>query len=63
MPYKIIRFYENDHDPDIIATGLTLRAAQRHCKDPETSSETAQRPDAVKRTAEYGRWFHGYEAE
>lgn len=38
--YKIIRFYKDDWDRNIvIETGLTREEAQAHCKDPTTSTE------------------------
>ena len=65
MPtYKIVRFYESDdHETEVIATGLTLVEAQAHCNDDETSSTTAASKEGLMRTARYGRWFDGYTDE
>jgi len=49
--YKIIRFYKDNSHPDhheIIETGLTLKEAQEHCRDHETSTD---------------EYFDGYEEE
>jgi hypothetical protein len=64
--YKIIRFYadsERGKGKRVVARGLTLKEAQKHCKDPETSSRTATRPSAKTRTRRYGAWFDGYTEE
>jgi hypothetical protein len=60
MAYRIIRYYEGNHDNETVKQGLTLSEAQAHCQDPETSSNTATDPEAVRRTAERGNWFEGY---
>lgn len=60
MAYKIVRHYfahPGGIRRRVIERGLTLEAAQKHCQDPETSSSTATKPAAVRRT----RWFDGYE--
>lgn len=62
--YKVVRRYFNDeHWPEVIVRGLTLKQAQAHCNDPETSSSTATSPAAVERTERMGPWFDGYEEE
>lgn len=62
--YRLLRFYFRDeYDTEILRRGLTLEEAQAHCKDPETSSTTAQSETAQSRTAERGPWFDGYEQE
>ncbi len=58
--YTVKRFY-NLRSPITIKTGLTLEQAQAHCRDPETSSQTATNHHAVKRTREMGSWFDGYD--
>lgn len=59
--YKIIRFYQDQNwEPEVIMTGLTLAQARAHCKSRETSSTTATSPEATARTAERGPWFDGY---
>jgi hypothetical protein len=62
MPYKIIRMYQN-HDirSKTIKTGLTLKEAQKHCQDPETSSRTCTTSAGKARTKRCGPWFEGYE--
>ena len=62
--YMIVRFYRDAQiRRRVIATGLTLEAAQEHCNDPETSSSTATGKHARARTRKLGAWFDGYEAE
>lgn len=61
--YKITRGYFNEYPKEVIRTGLTLRQAQSHCQDPETSSKTCKLPENVRRTEVYGPWFDGYEEE
>jgi len=58
--YRIVRHYFHG-GKRTIATGLTLRQAQEHCKDPETSSSTATSSAARARTRKLGPWFDGYE--
>jgi hypothetical protein len=60
--YKIVRYYQ-EHGKRIVERGLTLEAAQRHCNDPETSSRTATKAAAVRRTRVKGPWFDGYTRE
>ena len=59
--YKVIRIFQ---DPDIaqevVATGLTLKQAQKHCQDPETSSTTCTNDAGLARTRLRGDWFDGY---
>jgi hypothetical protein len=61
--YKIIRRFFNDHPPEVIETGLTLKAAQKHCKNPENSSHTATGHSEVNLTKRVGPWFDSYEKE
>lgn len=60
--YKIVRSYHPAEDkPDkLIKTGLTLEEAQSHCRDPETSSNTAS-PETC--AASPGQWFDSYDEE
>jgi hypothetical protein len=60
--YKIVRHYFKG-DKRTIETGLTLREAQAHCNDPETSSSTASSPAAKRRTTIKGPWFDRYTEE
>lgn len=62
--YKIVRFYQDDNVPrETITTGLTREQAQAHCKDPESSSNTATGEHAAARTKQSGAWFDGFEEE
>jgi len=62
--YNIVRFYKDDNlQQEVIESGLTLEEAQDHCNDPETSSRTAQCPEATERTQQCGDWFDGYRKE
>jgi hypothetical protein len=60
MSYKIVRMFFKG-GKRTIKTGLTLEQAQKHCSDPETSSKTATKYAARKRTEMRGPWFDGYE--
>ena len=41
MKYKIVRYYRNINKRSrTIKKGLDLGAAQAHCRDPKTSTET-----------------------
>jgi hypothetical protein len=66
--YKIIRFFygyvpleAERRRPRTIKTGLTLKEAQEHCKNPETSSSTCKLAANVRYTKTHGPWFDGYE--
>jgi hypothetical protein len=62
--YKIVRFYEDkERGKRVVERGLTLEAAQKHCKSPEASSRTATSPSAKTCTRRYGPWFEGYTKE
>lgn len=62
--YNIIRFYQNDRRPRVMRRGLTLKQAQEHCNDPETSSKSKASLQSPKTQARYDReqlhWFDGY---
>ena len=61
--YKIVRMYESGKRSQVLARGMTLAEAQEWCRDPETSSSTAQSRQAKRRTAYSGRWFDGFTKE
>lgn len=62
--YKIRRFHFRDSEPTVtLKRGLTLEEAQEHCSDPETSSSTCTRSDAVMYFEEHGPFFDGYDEE
>lgn len=62
--YKIKRLYFDESKPArTIKRGLTLEQAQAHCSDPETSSSTATKAAAKRRTEQHGPWFDAYESE
>ena len=65
MTYKIVRFHFNDEKwkPLTMKTGLTLEEAQKHCKDPETSSSTCKSVKNLAYTEQRGAWFDGYEQQ
>lgn len=46
--YKIVRFFRDDRDSEIIKTGLSLEAAQAHCSREDTHGDG---------------WFDGYTEE
>jgi len=62
--YSITRMFQDGTlSSQLIRTGLTLKQAQAHCSNPETSSSTATSPAARERTERFGPWFDGYDAE
>lgn len=61
--YRVTRLYRDRDATRVIARGLTLDAARRHCQHPETSSSTATMPDAIEHTRHHGPWFDSYERE
>ena len=64
MTYRIVRFYfSRPGTSRTIKRGLTLKQAQAHCHDPETSSSTALSGEAHRRTLKVGQWFDGYTEE
>ena len=58
--YRVVRYYSKGGRRTIIDC-CTLEEAQRHCSDPETSSQTATSAAARRITRRNGPWFHGYE--
>ena len=61
--YKIVRNYFRGHTKRTIKSGLTLREAQTHCKDPEASSATCEKAENKRRTHQLGPWFDSYVME
>ena len=65
--YKVVRFYLDrgleTSRRRTIKKGLTLEEAQTHCRDPNTSSNTATTAYAKRITRRYGAWFDGYVKE
>ena len=62
--YKIVRMFQRDGVKSrVVKRGLTLDEAQAHCRDPETSSKTAAKYDARKRTERFGPWFDGFDPD
>jgi len=59
--YKIVRHYRDSYRTRTIDTGLTLKEAQAHCSDPETSSSTCTSAASKRITRRNGDWFDGYE--
>lgn len=57
--YNIVRFYLHGRSR-VVKRGLTLKQAQAHCSDPETSSSTCTKASGKRRTRERGSWFDGY---
>jgi hypothetical protein len=62
MKYSIIRKHFNGEDV-LLEIGLTLKQAQEHCSNPDTSSRTCKSRSAMLYTQEHGAWFDCYEAE
>lgn len=59
--YKIVRVYRDSDRRDTIRRHLSLAEAQKHCRNPETSSSTATSFSAQRRTELHGPWFDSYE--
>lgn len=58
--YNVVRYYYDGTRREVVKRGLTLEQAQAHCRNPETSSRTCQKPKNVARTKAEGPWFDGY---
>ena len=62
--YKVIRMFQAPHrDSRVLRANLTLKQAQTHCQNPETSSSTCTTLDNKNYTRRYGPWFDGYEEQ
>jgi hypothetical protein len=59
MSYDIVRYFFRG-ESHIIAQDLTREEAQAHCKNPETSSNTATTAASRRRTARLGPWFDSW---
>lgn len=62
--YKVQRVFR-DH-PGVkrtLKTGLSLKQAQAHCSDPETSSSTCTSARLHAYTRQHGPWFDSYTEE
>lgn len=47
--YRVVRYFEDDDtEPEVISTGLTLEQARTHCRREDTKGHN---------------WFDGYEKE
>ncbi len=46
----------------VIKRNVTLKEAQNHCRDPETSSKTCTSYVGKARTKRLGAWFDGYDS-
>jgi hypothetical protein len=59
--YKIVRMYFNDDiNTKTIKRNLSLKEAQKHCRDKETSSSTCTLEKNLNHTKKYGAWFDGF---
>ena len=61
--YKVVRFYKDRERGRALLHHVTLEEAQKHCHDPETSSETCTKSINRRRTRRLGAWFDGYTEE
>lgn len=61
--YKIVRTFLKHDQTQVIKSGLTLAQAQKHCRDPETSSSTCTDPKLIDLTGRVGPWFDGYDKQ
>lgn len=60
--YKIVRHYQYG-SKRTVSRGLSLEQAQKHCDDPEASSDTCASSAGKRRTKTRGPWFDGYYKE
>ena len=58
--YCIVRFFRDDRPRRVMRRGLTLAAAQAHCRSPETSSRTCTTSRCKAYTRRVGEWFDGF---
>ena len=55
--YKIVRQFFNTNRKLTVKTNVSLKEAQAHCHNPQTSSTTCTDKNGKERTKRYGRWF------
>jgi hypothetical protein len=63
ITYKLVRMFADGSAPVVLETGLSLAVVQEYCKDPCSSSRTADDEEARELTERFGDWFDGYEEE
>lgn len=69
--YMIIRFYQDGRKGRVQRRGLSLEQAMRWCNDPDTSSNTARKPQGCNRdfkqierwNIKQKHWFDGYQED
>jgi hypothetical protein len=58
--YRIVRMFRDSGRNYTIARNLTLKEAQEHCNNPNSSSSTCTGKTGKARTRKCGPWFDGY---
>lgn len=58
--FRIVRHFYNSNRKITIMCGLSEEEARAHCRDSESSSNTATGKAGKARTRKYGPWFDGY---
>jgi hypothetical protein len=61
MTYSVYCFRFNN-SPVKVYSGLTLKQAQKICKDPDTSSKTTTDQSLINKWGD-DHWFYGYEED
>jgi len=61
--YGVTRLFRDSPDRIEQRTGLSLKEAQEHCRNPETSSSTASERTLMHVGESRGPWFDCYEVE
>jgi len=61
--YQIVRFFFDERRREVLDRHLSLREAQEHCLDCESSSATCKSHDGKKITAQHGSWVDLYHEE
>jgi len=57
------RYFNEEREPEIMLSGVSLQEAQEHCRSIETSSRTCTLPDNIRHTDKWGPWFDSFESE